>query len=249
MLIMTMITGVRVLTESGLSEPRDVTVEGAAIGAIAPASTDAANRTDADTVDGHGKVLLPGLIDTHIHLSGLSELEAMAAAGVTTAFDLGTHPASLVDELRGLPALTDLRSAGSAASAPGSGQSTVMGFPADSVVTSPEDAARYLSVRVAEGADLIKIIVEDPAKVPAALPVESISALVTGAHELGLLTVAHATTADAFRRAVTAGVDVITHTPLDRLLDPDVVALMLQQGTMVSPTLVMMRGGHRQRRR
>ncbi|SMX74529.1 Amidohydrolase family protein [Brevibacterium antiquum] len=138
-----------------------------------------------------------------------------------------------------LPAIL---SAGSAASAPGSTQIEMMGFPAESAVTGPADAERFLDWRVDNRADLIKIIVEDPAatEVPA-LSIESLAALVEGAHARGLLTVAHVVTAAAFDRGLDAGVDVLTHAPLDRALAPHTLERMRDQGTAVSPTLVMMR--------
>ncbi|MEJ2862189.1 amidohydrolase family protein [Actinomycetospora flava] len=198
-----------------------------------------------DVVEGHEHSLIPGLIDTHVHLTDQGELEATARAGVTTVVELGTHPDELIDELRREAPRgrgSDVVSAGSAASAPGSTQTTAMGFPIESAVTDPGDAERYLSWRVDHGSDLIKIIVEDPdaTDVPALSP-ETLAALVDGAHRRGLLTVAHVVTAQSFARALHAGVDVLTHAPLDRVLPPGVLEDMLAAGVVVSPTLVMMR--------
>jgi imidazolonepropionase-like amidohydrolase len=195
-----------------------------------------------EEIDGDGGFLLPGLIDTHVHLGSPAALIAAARAGLTTVVDLGTHPDSVIDaqrDGRGTPAIL---SAGSAASALGSTQIARMGFPAESGVTDPADAARYLAWRTEHGADLIKIIIEDPAatEVPA-LDVPTLAALVAGAHERGLVTVAHAVTAAAFGRGLDAGVDILTHAPLDRLLPDGTAQRMREQGTVVSPTLVMMR--------
>ena len=68
----TAITNVRVFDGHQLTEPRTVTLEG---GMISPASS------AATTVDGHGGTLLPGLIDAHVHLLGLSELEQRGRVG------------------------------------------------------------------------------------------------------------------------------------------------------------------------
>ncbi len=195
-----------------------------------------------DVVAGDGRYLLPGLIDTHAHLRTRANLQDAARAGVTTLVDLGTHPDELVDRLRGERGVARVVSAGSAASAPGSTQISLMGFPADSGVAGPHDAERFLDWRTAHGADLIKIIVEDPAAtdVPA-LEVETVTALVDGAHARGLLTVAHVVTADAFERGLDAGVDVLTHAPIDRPLPDETVRRIRETGTVVAPTLVMMR--------
>jgi imidazolonepropionase-like amidohydrolase len=236
---MTTITGVRPvnLDAKTTGEPVDVEFSDAItairpVGAVAPAG---------DVVDGHGRFLLPGLIDTHVHLGSHDALVSAIRAGVTTLIDLGTHPDSLIAEQRaghGVPAVV---SAGSAASAPGSNQIAQMGFPDESGVNDPNDADRYLDWRIENGSELIKIIVEDPAatQVPA-LDVPTIAALVEGAHRRGLRTVAHVVTAAAFDRGLDAGVDILTHAPLDRPLPGATVQRMVDAGTIASPTLVMM---------
>ena len=235
-----MITDVRLTSAAGTADGAAVDVEfDDRITAIRPAGTRAGT---ADAVDGAGRHLVPGLIDTHVHLGSLAALESAVAAGITTMVDLGTHPDILVAEQRGHRAAPALLSAGSAASAPGSNQIARMGSPTESGVTGAADADRYLDWRAAGGSDLIKIIIEDPAgtDVPA-LEVATIAALVDGAHRRGLRTVAHVVTAASFVRGLDAGVDILTHAPLDRPLPDDTVARMLEQGVIASPTLVMMR--------
>lgn len=194
-----------------------------------------------DVMDGTGRILLPGLIDTHVHLGSRAALQSAVRAGVTTMVDLGTHPDSVIAEQRALTGVPSLLSAGSAASAPGSTQISMMGFPGESGVTDAKDAERYLDWRAENGSDLIKIIIEDPnaTDVPA-LDIPTITALVDGAHRRGLLVVAHVVTADAFVRGLDGGVDILTHAPLDRPLPDETVNRMLKQGTIASPTLVMM---------
>src|SRR5699024_9528685 len=218
--------------DGGPAQPVDVEFD-AAITSIRPA---------AEPAPQPAKTLLPGLIDTHVHLGERSRLVDALRSGLTSVVDLGTHPDSLIDQLRaddGLPAIV---SAGSAASAPGSTQIEMMGFPAESGVAGPDDAERFLDWRVGGGADLIKIIIEDPeaTEVPA-LDVATLMALVDGAHRRGLLTIAHAVTAASFDRGLDAGVDVLTHTPFDRPLPKATLNRLRESGTVVSPTLVMMR--------
>lgn len=149
-----------------------------------------------EVIDGTGQFLLPGLIDTHVHLGSRGALLNAVRAGVTTVVDLGTHPDDVIKVLRAEPGLPAIISAGSAASAPGSNQIAVMGFPISSGVVGPDDAERFLDWRVENGSDLIKIIIEDPAAtdVPALDPT-TLTALVEGAHRRGLLCVAHVITA------------------------------------------------------
>ncbi|BDZ48535.1 amidohydrolase [Frondihabitans sucicola] len=217
--------------------PVDVEFDGV-ISAVRRAGAQDATGTVVDGTDG---ILVPGLIDTHVHLGSPSALESAVRAGVTTMVDLGTTPDSSIAEQRRMTGVPSLLSAGSAASAPGSTQIAVMGFPGESGVTDPQDAERYLDWRTENGSDLIKIIVEDPdATDTPALDIPTITALVDGAHRRGLLTVAHVVTADAFGRGLDGGVDILTHAPLDRPLPDETVARMREQGTIASPTLVMM---------
>ena len=66
------LTNVRVFDGDGLLEPATVVIDGDRIG------TDPAGAT---TVDGDGRVLLPGLIDCHIHLTDEATLAALARNG------------------------------------------------------------------------------------------------------------------------------------------------------------------------
>lgn len=109
------------------------------------------------------RFLVPGLIDTHVHLGERERLVTALNSGLTTVVELGTHPDSLVEEFRADDELPTILSAGSAASAPGSTQIEMMGFPKESGVSDPADAERFLDWRVENGSDLIKIIAEDPA--------------------------------------------------------------------------------------
>lgn len=219
-------------------QPVDVVFE-ATITAVRPAAEPAVPT--GEVIDGAGRFLVPGLIDTHVHLAGRGALVAAARAGVTTIVDLGTYPDAVIDAQRTERGVPSILSAGSAASAPRSSQIAHMGFPVESGVTDPADARRYLDWRAEHGSDLIKIIVEDPAAtdVPA-LDVATVTALVEGAHERGLLTVAHVVTAASYDRALDAGVDILTHAPLDRPLPDETLQRMLDQKTVASPTLTMM---------
>src|ERR1700722_12647849 len=81
-----------------LDGPQDVTVDGGMIVAVDPAGT--AAREGATVTGNRGATLLPGLIDAHVHLRGTGDLEELARWGVTTALDMGSWPASLIEQLR-----------------------------------------------------------------------------------------------------------------------------------------------------
>jgi imidazolonepropionase-like amidohydrolase len=225
----TAITGARVFDGRQLLPPATVTIEGGRIAAIDP--------TPASPAAG---VLLPGLIDAHVHLHGRQSLEQLSRRGVTTALDMACGPRELLDDLRGVPGVTDIRSAGIPAIAPGSAHSHIPVVGQLGLVHDPEEAARFVASRIAEGSDYIKIILGSPG---GDHDQPTLDALIAAAHDYGKLVIAHASAYEPAARAVASGVDAFTHVPLDRTLDKHVVTDV----RFTIPTLTMMeaivRGG------
>lgn len=239
----TAITHVRVFDGQGLTDPQTIVIEHGAITSVSPTSaTTEASVTAQTRVDGQGATLLPGLIDSHVHIMGPDDALRAARSGVTTLLDMATPRPDLLLQARGRPGLPDIRTAGIPASGVGGMQTTRMGFPQSSVVTGPGDAERFVAERVAERSDYIKIIVEDPQMMgPAALDGPTIAAIVQASHARGLRVFAHVTTLTAVRLAADAGVDVLTHAPVDAPVGADLVAALAARGAISVPTLVMMR--------
>ncbi|MDI1460803.1 amidohydrolase family protein [Catellatospora sp. KI3] len=232
----TVISNVRVFDGAQLGAPTTVLLHDGLIGAgPAPRA--------AEHVDGRGGALLPGFIDTHAHIDDAAQLRAMAQWGVTTVLDMGAAHLDATMSLKDRPGLPTLKTAGRVASGPGSMFITKMGFPASTGVTGPGDAARFVADRVAERSDYLKIIVEDP-KIPGSkpLPADTVAALVTAAHAAGLCTVAHVVSIDTLRTALTAGVDIVTHTPVAGTLDDSLRHRIAESDVAVIPTLAMMDG-------
>ncbi|SES29720.1 amidohydrolase family protein [Lentzea albida] len=228
----TAIENVRVFDGSALGAPRRV-VFGETIGG--------AGAVADEVVDGTGKVLLPGLIDAHVHVvRGRADLEDLALAGVTTGLDMAAWPAGFVDGMRRQKGVAQVLSATVPAVGPGGHHARMPGFPAEGIVTGPDEARAFVARRVADGADYVKVVTE--AASPQGMDQATVNALVTAAHDHGLLVVAHAVTTGAFRVAVEAGVDVSTHAPLDAVLDDDTIARMREAGMVSVPTLTMMEG-------
>ncbi|MBS2549990.1 amidohydrolase family protein [Catenulispora sp. NL8] len=193
----------------------------------------------ARVVDGGGGVLLPGLIDAHVHLYGRENLEQLAAFGVTTALDMGSAPPEFVDSLRGIAGFTDIRSAGTPAIAPGSGHSHIPVVGQRGLVHGAHAAAAFVAERVAEGSDYIKIVVGSSG---ADHDQATLDALVIAAHEHGRLVVAHASHQAAVQKSLLAGADVLTHVPMDRPVDAATASRIAAEGRIVVPTLSMMEG-------
>ncbi|MFC4948917.1 amidohydrolase family protein [Pseudonocardia sp. GCM10023141] len=203
----------------------------------------AAPAEAGDTVvDGSGATLLPGLIDAHVHLLPGAPRQALAF-GVTTELDMFSRP-ELAQRCRAEAAacndVADARSSGIGATAPGGHPSLMYGsFP---TVSGPADAAAFVAARVAEGADHLKIIVEPGNvrlfRIPA-LDLPTVAALVAAGRDRGLVTVAHATSVAGVELVVEAGIDVVTHLPVDGVLPATLVARMAAAGTAVCPTLTV----------
>ena len=221
------LTNVRVFDGHRLCEPGTVVIDGAQIG------NDSAG---AHEIDGQGGILIPGLIDTHVHLLHAGHLEQLSKYGVTTALDMAMWPVTRVNSLRAKAGTTDIRSCGIPAVAPGSGHSRIPGMPDDASVASPADAERFVIARVSEGSDYIKIISDIPGHDQATL-----NALVTAAYKHSKLTIAHTSTSAAFAMAQAAKVDIVTHVPLDIALSDKAIELMLADHRIAIPTLTMMK--------
>jgi imidazolonepropionase-like amidohydrolase len=222
------LTNVRVFDGRELRGPTTVVIEGGIVGD---------DSAGARIIDAGGATLLPGLIDAHVHLLKEGHLQQLADFGVTTALDMGAWPPSMVDSLRNRTGMADMRSAGIPATSAGSSHSHLPGWPPEEMVDGPAGAALFVTDRVAEGADYIKLIVDTPGP-----DQEILDALVAASHRHGKLTVAHAASTSALDMALQAGVDMITHVPLDRALTASTAARIFAQKCIMIPTLTMMKG-------
>ncbi|MEZ0362346.1 amidohydrolase family protein [Mycobacterium sp. pUA109] len=227
--VRTALTNTRVFDGRGLSQPSTVVIDGTVIGT---------DPTGARVVDAHGAVLLPGLIDAHIHLHGRDTLETLCSWGITTALDMATWPAELVAALRHINGLTDIRSPGTPVIGPGGPHAHFPGMPPEAVVHGENDARRFVAARVAEGADYIKIVLEAPGD--GGPDPATAHAVVTAAHEHAKKVVAHASSNGAYALALDIRADVITHVPLADPLPEAAVARMAAERRVAVPTLAMM---------
>ncbi len=221
--------GVRVYRDGAFGGPEDVVFDDGVIG------SGPADGAEAES----GGYLVPGLIDCHIHLYGPETLRALATYGVTSGMDMSS-PAPLVAALRGTPGVTDIRSPMMAATAPTSAHAArLKDIPAaaEALVGGVADVDAWISRHVEQGADYIKVVIDLPGFDQA-----TVDALVAASHGRGLQVVAHASRSDAVTVAQRAGVDVLTHAPLDRPIDAVQAAELVASGTVIVPTLTMMRG-------
>ena len=218
--------GVRVFRDGRFGDPEDVIIDGSVIG------TDDSGALDVES----GGYLIPGLIDAHVHVIDEGTLATFASYGVTTVLDMG-NPMALLDPLRGVAGVADLRAAGLVSTSPTSMHAQRMHATTDVLVANASEADAWVAARVDEGADYIKVVIDLPG-----FDQETVDALVAAAHARGKKVVAHASRFDAVTMAQRAGVDILTHAPLDRPIEGGQAAELVAAGAVVVPTLTMMKG-------
>ncbi len=241
-------------------EPAALTVEGGRIRRIALGG---AVATEGDVLDARGRLLLPGLVNAHVHIArgGMFEpvepigvrqaarnLGDTLAAGVTTVGDMGCAPA-LIRALRELgrrhpDAAPAIAASGPVVTAPN-------GYPLDwmppllarlGIVLACDDeaaGARAAQRVAAAGMDHVKIAVMHRSYGDRPLPAlrEPVArAVVAEAHRLGLRVLAHAHGVADYRVVLAAGVDAIMHSSFEPL-DAELVARVKDSGAPVCPTL------------
>lgn len=216
--------------------PALVYVEGTRIAAVD--RTAAAPPSDQEVIDLGEAVLMPGMVDAHVHLAfdasadvvghltaasddELLEVMRFGArrallAGVTTVRDLGDRAYLAVrirDEVAEDPRLgADVVPAGPPITTPG-GHCWFLGGEA----TGIDDVRWQVRDHAARGVEVIKIMASGGELTPGSrsdLPqftVEELRTAVEEAHRLGLPITAHAHAAEGIARALAAGVDGIEH--------------------------------------
>ncbi|MFJ6699889.1 amidohydrolase family protein [Streptomyces sp. NPDC091272] len=221
-------------------------------------------RADGDgpVIDGRGGHLIPGLWESHTHLSGpaLSKpehervghitqlLEDFLAVGVTSVVNLG-GPLDLEIQAR------DHREKISRPTAElffaGPVFTGIKGWPVlDSVeraslgyqIDNADDAYRQ-ALELADKVDFIKCIYDGEPGAPDKLPFDALKAIVAAAHDKGKKVLAHIHHRSELEEAVEAGADGIEHAflPDDARSSAealDVAAMLAQTNTYYCPTLV-----------
>ena len=241
----TAISNVRIFDGERAISDTTVVISGARIEAVGPAVP-----RDAVVVDGRGATLMPGLIDSHVY-TDIDGLRDALKFGVTTELEMmGRWSARRRREIAGRNDIADLRSPGMGVTAKGGHPTEYMNsssnlfirflyrFPS---VSTPGEAARFVSRQVSRGADYIKVFIEDGSCIGfPGLPVlddATLAAAVQQAHRHDKLAIAHITTAEGAQRAIDAGVDGLGHLFLDSPTQ-ELIGNIASAGVFVIPTLV-----------
>jgi imidazolonepropionase-like amidohydrolase len=263
----TVFSGGRIFDGTGAAiAEADVAVDDGYIAEVGPG-------LDGDEqVDVTGSTLLPGLIDTHVHVmfghldmwrhlqtpfsymfyDAIRNLDATIRVGITSVRDAGGADLGVkraVDEgiVRGprlqisLTMLSQTGGHGDGWMVSGADLNLVYPGMPSQIVDGVEEARRKVREVIRAGADVIKIATSGGVLSPTDSPdqrgfaPDEIEAMCEEARAAGLFVMAHAQAAVGIKNAVRAGVRSIEH---GIYIDDEALALMLEHGTFLVPTLV-----------
>ena len=192
----------------------------------------------ATVVNLNGRTIIPGLINTHGHVSDVMGLEGghydrenlirqlrlYAEYGVTTVNSLGGD-GDVAVRLRDEQSMTGLDRARI--------------FVAGAVVTgNTVDAALAVVQRNADmGVDWMKLRVDDNLGNSRKMPPEIYSAIIERSHELDLRLASHLFYLDDAKSLMRVGTDFIAHSVRDQDVDGEFLGMMAQSGICYTPTL------------
>ena len=236
---------------------------------VGPHARSPREARSAREVEGAGRTLLPGLIDTHVHLqfdggsdfekeskelttAGFAAVKATVNAkrnldaGVTTVRDLGGMGGASIDVAKAvaaglIPGPRILASGHALTVTGGHGHNVAFAREVDGV----DAMRRAVREEIRHGATTIKLIATGGVLTPGipesftAFTSEELEAAVREAHQRDHPVAAHAIGADGIRAAVLAGVDSVEHC---NQLTPATAREMATRGTFRSPTICAIRG-------
>ncbi len=210
-------------------------------------------------VDGTGKFLIPGIIDSHIHVPGgrtgpgnrtlviqpevgIPVLEGLLYSGVTAVYDSGNN-APYITMMRADERAGRIRSPRIYTTvsliAPPEGHGCCAG---GTVVFNYEDAVEKLDAIFAMKPDLLKFTRERRGMGPTArnMPLiapDLMNKLVAYAHENGIRTTVHVSEVELARESMEAGTDAFAHTVYLDAANEDFAKEAAERGTIFSSTM------------
>ena len=219
-----------------------VSIEGELIGAIDTSG-------ERDGIDATGLTLIPGFIDTHVHI-GFHSPASVLAGGVTTVRDLAWPP-DVIFPLAESSAATDFDGPRILAAGPmltvAGGYPTRAGWAPEGtgrVVSAPDGAEAAVDEVAGSGAAIVKVALN--AEVGPTLDLDTLAGIVSAAHARGLKVTGHVYGLPELHKALDAGMDELAHMLMSPETIPDeTIARMVDAGMAVVPTLSVRYGKDR----
>lgn len=256
-----MLSGGTVIDGTGAEPLQDavVVVEGARIAYVGPAAEAGSIGQNARRIDVKGRTILPGLINSHVHLcidpegeygrpkirdTATNTLQAYAYAlqclnaGVTTVCDLSAPHhgfiglAQMIDN--GILTGPTIVNVGRGLAVSG-GHAHYLGREVD----GPVEAAKAIREEIRAGADQVKLLAEAGSMEDALelrrleMSTEEIQAAASAAYGFGRTVRGHLLTSSCVKAGVRLGIRVVEH---GYELDDEAIDLLVQTGTYLVPT-------------
>ena len=192
----------------------------------------------ADLIEGQGRTLIPGLIDSHTHLGEKLVQEFLQDAlifGVTTELEMGGSAESLRLQKVGCETCASFLTAGIVATVPG-GHPTQMPATPIPTLSAGDDIQKFIDQRIADGSDYIKII--DEHRFPTLSPLQ-IASIVIAAHRRNKLAIAHIGSQREAIECIESGVDALAHVFSDSKPEADFGERVAKHHAFVITTLTV----------
>ena len=228
-------------------EKRDVYIHGEAIEAVAPSLT----VKDALVIDFSGKTLMPGFIDSHVHVAVRnmpqeSMLKSFARNGIAAVRDLGIlGNMQLEPYIRWLEGyrssdFAQVITAGRYIDVEGGygmGPDPSMGWGLK--VSTPEEGAAMVRYEYERGVDGLKLGIQDGFLGPIGgkMPPEIIRAMIQEADSLNMWSTAHIGRVADLQTVVDCGIGSAAHTPQDEIMSDELIEKMVANGIAMTTTV------------
>ena len=224
----TAIENIRIFDGNSFTLPKTVCIDGGWVVDVDGCS----NHTV--TVDGAGKYMIPGLIDSHLHLSDVQSLENFTSYGCTTAMHMNCQNYTQCYINANQVGLASFNWAGMSAVGNGSShEKTDPARPKDTLIYPDTDVVDFVSYQFNNGSDFMKITAE----VCGPSPEQQIQMVDITRHKFNKQSMTHASAILSYEQAMISNTDGIQHVPDDGILDNSTIKQILAQGQFVTPTL------------
>ncbi|VUC31066.1 unnamed protein product [Clonostachys rosea] len=224
----TAIQDVRVFDGSKFSIPQTVCLDGGYIVNLKGC------HTSSKMINGTGKFLIPGLIESHTHLTDMQSLENITSYGVTTVRQLNCRNSTRCDPMKNQPGLASFYRAGMSAVGKGSmHEKQDPTRPKDTLIGPDTNVTEFTEWQFRNGSDFHKITAE----VNGPSLEQQVEMVQTAHSQYQKQTMTHASSIMAYQQAADSLTDGIQHIPDDGILDASIIRKIREQNQFVTPTL------------
>ncbi|KEF51721.1 uncharacterized protein A1O9_12356 [Exophiala aquamarina CBS 119918] len=223
-----------------MSAPQTVVIDDGVIAQIGAVDS---HESSAVQVDGTGKFLVPGLIDSHVHISTPMALDALASYGVTTAVNLACYNYTFCSALMSLEGTADMITASRPAIGTDSAHARLpLGDnPPGSTLSPGDNTSAWVETWAfppESSASFLKVTAE-----PDGPNQELLNGVVAATHAKGYYAVMHASYLSAYEQAIVARPEGIQHIPADGIMPTRIARQIAAQDQFVTPTMAIFRVG------